>query len=73
MKKKNLKSLKLNKKSISSFDQKSGLVGGRGDQTMIGEPCQPPTIFNSCDYCPSGVCETFICASWWGGQLCPIE
>ncbi|WP_046743787.1 hypothetical protein [Kordia zhangzhouensis] len=68
MKKKNLRSLALNKKSISSLKHVSG---GVAEQTMIGEPCQPPTIFNSCDYCPSSVCESFICPSWWGGQLCP--
>ena len=73
MKKKSLKSLTLNKKSISSLENHSRLVGGVADQTMVGGPCPRPTIFNSCDYCPSSVCETFVCPSWWGGQLCPKE
>lgn len=68
MKKQNIKSLKLNKKSISNFDQ---LSGGKDEQTMEGEPCRPRSIFNSCDYCPSSVCESIVCPSWWGGQNCP--
>ncbi|MGH1385591.1 hypothetical protein [Kordia sp.] len=70
MKKKSLKSLTLNKKSISNLEERSSLKGG---QTMIGGPCPAQTIFNSCDYCPSSVCESFVCPSWWGGQLCPKE
>lgn len=67
MKKKNLKSLNLNKKAISNFDKQAELKGGA---TMLGGICPAGTIFNSCDYCPSEVCESFVCSSWWGGQLC---
>jgi len=58
MKKKNLKSLELNKKSISLL--KDGSING-GD---------PTSHFS----CPGGVCTfeptELVCSSWWGGQLC---
>lgn len=79
MKKKSLKSLSLNKNSISSLDHQ--LQGGKNDDTSGGMSCLnyteqvtcvTPTIFNSCaDVCATGLCETKLaCPSWWGGQLC---
>ena len=73
MKKKNLKSLNLNKKTISSF--KKTITGGVRDQTMLGGACpQPTNIFNTCGVCETDVtCESAICPSWWGGELCPAD
>ena len=79
MKKKSLKSLSLNKNSISNLDHQ--LQGGKDVDTSGGMgclnyteqvTCVNYTIFNSCaDVCATGLCETKLaCPSWWGGQLC---
>jgi len=69
MKKKNLKSLGLNKKTISNLEEKLNIVGG---QTMVGGICPSATMFTSCDVCPPEETE-FSCPSWWGGQFCVAD
>ncbi|AXG68206.1 hypothetical protein KORDIASMS9_00398 [Kordia sp. SMS9] len=56
MKKKKLKLLKLNKKSICNFEQK--VNGGKAYPTF-----QDNSVCNFCE-------TELICSSWWGGQLC---
>ena len=69
MKKKSMKALGLNKKTVSSLEEQLKLVGG---QTMLGGICPSGTMFNSCNVCPPEETE-FSCPSWWGGQFCNAE
>lgn len=66
MKKKTLKSLDLNKKTVANFEERIKIIGG---QTMLGGICPSATMFTSCDVCPPAETE-FSCSSWWGGQFC---
>ncbi len=59
MKKKNLKSLKLNKSFISSFKQ--NLVKG-GGATEMSECCRN-TYQQSCFVCQSDICDSLICTT----------
>ncbi|MGH1383616.1 class I lanthipeptide [Kordia sp.] len=75
MKKKNLNSLSLNKKSISNLT--SGKVGGvlpieDDSGTSGGIVCTNYSMFNSCQtICYSDLCETKIaCGSIWDDSLC---
>jgi len=69
MKKKSIKKIGLNKKTISSLEDLSRVVGG---QTMVGGICPSATMFTSCQVCPPEETE-FSCPSWWGGQFCPSD
>lgn len=64
MKKKNLNSLALNKKSISNFNM-PGIKGG----TFISISCQPVGICAESDTCPSDGCPSDGCPS----DACPSD
>ena len=59
MKKRNLKSLRLNKKSISSFTLLGGRAPNNGGGDPVGPPQEPHQWFTDG---PDRACETF--ASW---------
>ena len=58
MKKKNLKSLKLNKNSISNLHITKVIKGGTGDTCDSYFPCPADTDFPPCQ---SSGCPTFYC------------
>jgi len=69
MKKKNLKSLKLNKKSISNLDKKNEIVGGGG----IGEPSfHCGTLGCESIDCPSNVWPICQTEEWTNGECASI-
>ncbi|WP_046757499.1 hypothetical protein [Kordia jejudonensis] len=76
MKKKNLKSLHLNKKSISNL-LSNEVKGARLDDSggSGGIVCTNYSMFNSCQtICHSDFCETkFACDSLWVDGLCTIS
>ncbi|MEM6721915.1 MAG: hypothetical protein AAF611_21485 [Bacteroidota bacterium] len=65
MKKKNLKSLKLNKNVVSILKRNDKHQVKGGGSIMLD--CT--TMFNSCDVCPPEETE-YTCPSWWKGQFC---
>lgn len=71
MKKRNLKALALNKKSISNFSFIKG-KGGTEDTITCGVSCPAGNCIESVTYCTHDTCGTCIETHCEGGVVCNL-